>query len=161
MEILNTIPETSRVWIYSSKRPLTKHESSEIKKRVAVFTKEWNAHGAQMEADFTILDDTFLILGANEDVTQASGCSIDKAVRIFQDINKDFDLGLFDRTKIYFESEDNLFYFNFFETEKLLEHKSITAETIVYDSTVDSVAKLKHNFKTELKNTWLNRYVKS
>ncbi len=161
MNTIINLPPTARVWIYSAKRPLTEVESSEIKKRLAVFTKEWNAHGAQMEADFTILDDTFLILGANEDVTQASGCSIDKAVRIFQDISNDFDLGLFDRTKIYFESEDNLFYFNFFETEKLLEHKSINADTIVYDSTVDSVAKLKNNFRTELKNTWLNRYLKS
>ncbi len=161
MEILSTLPESSRVWIYSSKRALTESETEEIKKRVSVFTKEWNAHGAQMEADFAILENTFLILGANENVTQASGCSIDKAVRIFQDISKDFDLNLFDRTKINYSNGNSISQFNFQDTEKLLADNVINADTFIYDSTVDSVAKLKNSFKTELKNTWLNRYLKS
>ena len=44
----NSLPETSRVWIYQCNRSLTENEISEISNKLDIFIENWTAHGSDL-----------------------------------------------------------------------------------------------------------------
>jgi len=66
----------SRIWIYQSSKKLNEEEKEFITEKTELFLIEWTAHGHDLEAAMQIQYDQFLIIGVNESVNEASGCSI-------------------------------------------------------------------------------------
>src|SRR5690348_439869 len=97
-----TLDDSARVWIYQAGRKLTDAEKSTISEILLAFTQQWVAHGSPLKTSFGIFHDQFMVLAADENFEQASGCSIDGAVRTIQEIDKQFGLSLFDRMNMAF-----------------------------------------------------------
>jgi hypothetical protein len=75
----------SRLWIYPSNRAFREDEIFKIKEILNSFLAQWTAHNVRLEASFDLPYDRFIVLGVNQESVQASGCSIDSSVRIFQE----------------------------------------------------------------------------
>ena len=58
----NTLPETSRVWIYQSNRSFSDTELEEIKSKLDIFIESWTAHGSDLKAGYDIRYKRFIIL---------------------------------------------------------------------------------------------------
>lgn len=78
----------SKVWIYQSSRPFTEEEISAINDQLAIFTKQWTAHNAQLQAQGNIIEDRLILLIVDETHTAASGCSIDTSVHFIKSLEK-------------------------------------------------------------------------
>ena len=84
------LPEESRIWIYQSNRKFSDDELTEIEKDLQSFLDEWESHGTPLEASFLTKYNRFLILAVNQDVQQATGCSIDKSVEFIQKLEQKY-----------------------------------------------------------------------
>src|SRR5262245_6072834 len=97
------LPDHSRIWIYQASRPFNSAEVSIISEELSAFTSEWTAHGIPLKASFDIRFNQFVILAADENVQEASGCSIDDSVRRIKDLEEKLGgVDLFDRRRIAF-----------------------------------------------------------
>lgn len=153
------MPSYSRLWIYQSDRELTDSEVVEITNVLTDFINNWQAHGNSLVSSFEIRYNRFLILAVNEELTKATGCSIDKSVELMKAIEGKFKISLFDRTKVaYLDTEDKIMITSLSKIKELVHEQKITSDTIIFDNLVQIKEQLDSQWKNQASNTWLKRY---
>jgi hypothetical protein len=111
-----------------------------------------------MTAGFTIQFDHFVIIGADEKVNAASGCSIDKAVRQMAELGSTLGVDWFNRNNIAFSFANEIKLFNLKNLKQHFSEGALTGATLVFDNTVQ----LKSDFDrwlTPASQAWLRRYL--
>ena len=88
---MNNFSPQSKVWVYQSNREFNTAETEEIKKIGLLFTRDWTAHGSQLNASLDILYNRFIVLMVDENDASASGCSIDKSLAFIKNIEQQFN----------------------------------------------------------------------
>lgn len=100
-QVENFIPadfsDHSKVWVYQSSRLLTIQEAMQLEPLLSNFTKEWRSHGDPVKGYANLLYGQFIVLMADETYTQVGGCSTDFSVHFIQQIEKQFNIQLFNR----------------------------------------------------------------
>lgn len=96
---LSALSPESRVWVYTSDRPLNEAEKQHAQSRLSAFCQQWTAHNQQLKAAAEIWGDQFLILMVDETQAGASGCSIDKSVHFLEQLGQEIKADLFDRMR--------------------------------------------------------------
>ena len=91
------LPDQSRVWVYQANRPLVSAEIEQISSFLVNEMNAWAAHGAPLNASFEIRFNQVVIVAVNEDVNQASGCSIDASTHWFKSLGEMLHIDFFDR----------------------------------------------------------------
>ena len=99
----NTLPEESRIWLYSSENPLSKVHQNYILNIISEDLKVWNAHKQPLTAGVTILENHFIVIALDETKNLASGCSIDKLQESIQKIEKSLSIPLMNRLNVFCE----------------------------------------------------------
>ena len=97
------LPDNARVWVYQSNRKLSKDEISSIKGQGLEFLQRWSAHGNKLNAYFEVFHDQFLVFFIDEEQAKATGCSIDKSVRLIKSLEREFDIALLDRDLVAYQ----------------------------------------------------------
>lgn len=153
------MPSYSRLWIYQSDRELTDSEVLAITNVLTNFIENWQAHGNSLISSFEIRHNRFLILAINEELTKATGCSIDKSVELMKAIEEEFKISLFDRTKVaYLNTENKIMTTSLSKLKELVHEQTITSDTIIFDNLVQIKEQLDSAWQTKASNTWLKRY---
>lgn len=148
------ISQNSRVWIYQSNRLFSNTEKLQIEEILNDFTAQWQAHGHQLAAYSEVRYDRFIILMVDESIAGATGCSIDKSVKLMQQIEQEFHVNLFDRFNVAFYQGEDIITRNRTEFEKLIQDGEITEDTIVFNNLVQTKQELDNNWKLPFKNSW-------
>src|SRR5665811_853372 len=91
----NTLPETSRIWIYQADRSFTSDELEEIQSEMDAFLKDWTAHGSNLKAGYEIRYKRFIVIALDQSQAAASGCSIDASVHFIKNLEKKYDCLLY------------------------------------------------------------------
>lgn len=151
------LSDSSKVWIYQSNRALSSTEVEQMKELGDVFVQRWAAHGAQLKAAYEIFHNRFIVLFADESQTSASGCSIDSSVHFIKQLEKQFNLDLFDRMNIAYEDGDNIKTVKMNEFEQKLQAGEIAENTIVFNNLVQSLGEFKTKWKIPVKDSWHSR----
>lgn len=154
----NTLPDSTRVWIYQSSRKLTETEKGTISDTLSAFTQAWVVHGSPMKTSFAILHDQFIVLAADESFNEASGCSIDSSVRVMRQIDADFSLGLFDRTNIAFLKNNVIEIVKLNNLAAALAEGTWGPETLFFNNVIATKGELENTWAIPAGQTWLNRY---
>lgn len=115
MKIPSQFPDNSRVWIYTSNRPVSETDQQEIAASLSAFLDEWAAHGTQLLAAGEWLNSFQVVVALNEDVAGASGCSIDAQMRFMRKIGEEYSIDWFDRMSMIVEANGELKRVSFFE----------------------------------------------
>ncbi|WP_375561899.1 hypothetical protein ACE193_04950 [Bernardetia sp. OM2101] len=153
------MPSYSRLWIYQSDRELTDSEVLAITNVLTKFIENWQAHGNSLVSSFEIRHHRFLILAINEELTKATGCSIDKSVELMKAIEEEFKISLFDRTKVaYLDKEEKINITSLSKLKELVHEQKITSDTIIFDNLVQIKEQLDSQWQNKASNTWLKRY---
>jgi len=116
------------------------------------------AHGNPLKTSFKIFHDQFIVLAADENFEQASGCSIDGAVRTMQQIDKEFKLNLFNRTQVAF-LDDSVTVINQSDLLKSLEKGIWKHNTITFNNVLSTKGDLSTKWTVPAGETWLKRYL--
>jgi hypothetical protein len=153
------MPSYSRLWIYQSDRELIDSEVLAITTILTHFIENWQAHGNSLVSSFEVRHHRFLILTVNEELTKATGCSIDKSVELMKAIEEEFKISLFDRTKVaYFDNENKVTVASLSELKELVHEQKINSDTIIFDNLVQIKEQLDSQWQNKASNTWLKRY---
>lgn len=148
------ISDNARIWIYQANRPFSEQEEDNINHLLGDFTSQWNAHGHKLAAKAEVRYHRFIILMVDEQLVQASGCSIDKSVHVIRQIEDEFGVNLFDRFNMAYKEDGTVVSCNRAEFEELLHSGRITEETIVFNNTVRTLHELNTHWEVPLKQSW-------
>lgn len=153
------LPVQSRVWIYQSEQPFQPSEESILAAQLKDFCEKWESHQKPLQASFQILYNRFIVLAVNEAFNQASGCSIDKSVRLIQELEQTLQQSLTNRTLVVVEnSQKELKTIALKDIPQSIADGTLTPDSLVFNNLVQNIVELRNHWKTPAKNTWLNRY---
>lgn len=150
-----------RIWIYVANRKLTVAEVADIKAKLAVFCESWAAHGNQLKADFDVFHNQLLVLGVDEQVEAASGCSIDKATAIFQQVDAELQLDLFNRMNLSFLQNEEIRIVKMQDINQAYKGGLIQEDTVFLDNTISILSDLRTKWHVPFKASWAFSKIKS
>ena len=155
----NKLPETSRVWIYQANRSFTKNELDEITSRLNAFIEQWTAHGSDLQSGYEIKYKRFIILGLNQKLNSASGCSIDASVHFIQQLEQDYNVDLLDKMNVSYKQGEFIAYKTLTDFRKMAKQKAVSKNTIVFNNLVTNIAEYKENWEVPASESWHNRFL--
>lgn len=154
------MPASSRVWIFQSSEWLQFEKVERISARLMNFLENWQAHGKDLRASFTIRYDRFIIVALDEASYQATGCSIDKLVNLIQGLEKELQLSLMDRTQIAYRDDNNMVQtMHMLHFRSALENGEFNEETGVFNNLVETREELNNNWETTVANSWHKQWL--
>ena len=156
----NTLPEQSRVWIYQANRSFTALELQEIESKLNIFVENWTAHGSDLQAGYTFKYKRFIVLGLNQDLNKATGCSIDASVHFIQQLEKDYNVDLMDKMNVSYKQGEYVAYKSLSDFRKMAKDKAVSKKTIVFNNLVSNVAEFKENWEVPASDSWHGRFLK-
>jgi hypothetical protein len=142
------------VWVYQINRKLNAQEEGLILAKLQDFTKNWTAHQSPLPANVQIKYHQFIILTADESNVKASGCAIDSATHAMQDIEKEFNLNLFDRQLFTYITAEEVFTLNARDFQLAIDNGNINEDTLVFNNLVRNTEDLANKWEVPLKNSW-------
>ncbi len=156
----NTLPDESRVWIYQANRSFSEQEIEQLEKRLQEFIQNWTAHGGDLESGYCIKYKRFIVIGLNQNLNRATGCSIDSSVHFIQQLEKDFSVDLLDKMNVSYKQGEYIAYKTLTDFRKMAKEKAVSKNTIVFNNLVNNIAEFKENWEVPASDSWHNRFVK-
>ncbi|MFD0988515.1 ABC transporter ATPase [Mariniflexile jejuense] len=156
----NTLPEESRVWIYQANRSFSEEEIAEIQSKLDVFIDNWTAHGSDLQSGYLIKYKRFIVIGLNQNLNKATGCSIDASVRFIQQLETDYNVDLMDKMNVSYKQGDFIAYKTLTDFKQMAKDKAVSKNTIVFNNLVTSVAEFSENWEVPASESWHSRFIK-
>ena len=154
-----TLPDSSRVWIYQANRSFSDQEEQEISSRLEQFVKQWTAHGADLKASYELRYNRFIVIAIDQDVNAATGCSIDASVNFIQQLEKDFDVVLLDRMNVSYKQGEYIAYKSLTDFRKMAKEKAVSPKTIVFNNLVNNKAEYLSEWEVPASESWHKRFL--
>src|ERR1700733_4554281 len=123
----------SKVWIYQSNRLFSINEALHIEDLLKNFYTSLKSHGDPVKGHGDLLFGQFIILMADESATGLSGCSTDGSVRLIKEIEKTFNVNLFDRLLLAFVVKEKVELIPMAQLNYAVENGFINADTIYFN----------------------------
>lgn len=145
----------SRVWIYQCNRLFTLSEALQIEDLLNSFAGNWKSHGDPVKGHADLLFGQFILLMADETATGVSGCSTDGSVRLVKEIEKAFQVTLFDRLLLAFVVKNKVQVLPMSQLKYAVENGFIDENTVYFNNVVQSKAELESKWMIPVKESWL------
>ena len=155
----NTLPDESKVWIYQANRSFTDQEIEEIQSRLNEFIQNWTAHGGDLESGYCIKYKRFIVIGLNQYLNQATGCSIDASVHFIQQLEKDFSVDLLDKMNVSYKQGEFIAYKTLTDFRKMAQEKAVSKNTIVFNNLVANLVEFNQGWELPVKDSWHSKYL--
>jgi hypothetical protein len=152
------LPPQARVWIYQASRPLAEEEIIPLLPRLAAFAEEWTSHGQQLAASAQLLHKQFLVIGLDEQVAGASGCSIDASVRFVQGLEQHLGVQLLEKSRMAFLTNGELRLLTRRELREAIAAGQVQADTLYFNNTLTTKGQLDDQWPAPAGQTWLASY---
>lgn len=99
------LSDAARVWIYIGDRALAATDVEAVGQAMNAFTAGWAAHQVPLVGGWSLWGARVLVVGVEEQVHPASGCSIDALTHAVQALGRDLGVDWFDRMQVLHEDE--------------------------------------------------------
>jgi hypothetical protein len=152
------LPDSARIWIYQAGRPFSEAEVIGLQPALARFAEAWTSHGRTLQASATILHRQFLVIGLNEAVADASGCSIDASVRFVREVEQQLGVELLEKSRLAFLINGEVKQLGRLELKQAVAEGILTPETLYFDNTVARRGQLQQAWPAPAATTWLTKY---
>ena len=150
-----------RIWIYTISHALPGDQLAQLKQRCQDFVSSWTAHEVSLDASFDVYKNRLLIFKVNEANYNASGCSIDKQLRLVKELEQQFSVELLNRLLVAYEQNGEVAVVKASGISDLLRNGTISEHTLVFDNTITTSQELAGSWKKPLKDTYLSKYLVS
>ena len=154
----DTLPEESRIWIYQSNRKFSDDEMTEIENDLKTFVENWAAHGTGLEASYLLKYNRFIILSVNQEVQQATGCSIDSSVAFIQKLEQKYGVDLLDKMNVTFKNGEHIAHKSLIDFKRMAKEKAVTENTIVFNNLVNTIEEFNENWEVPAGDSWHSRF---
>ena len=147
-----------KVWVYLSDKELKGDLHQSVLKAGESFVLNWNAHDVPLSASFEIINDRFIVVKVDETQYNASGCSIDKLLRLIKQLETDHQLQLLNRLLVAYKSDNGIEVVHSTKVKDLLSSKNLNENSLIYNVASSNSVEFK-NWEQPLKETWLKKYL--
>ena len=152
------LPDNARVWIYPSSRKFPPDEVLVIRQKTKAFLEQWTAHGTQLQAGLDLPYDLFIVLGLNESIQSASGCSIDASVHFIQSLEETFKITLLDKMNVTFRNNNAIDHISLKEFRTKAKEKKVNSDVIVFNNLVQNKMEYDSLWEVPASSSWHARY---
>jgi hypothetical protein len=150
-QLFPQLPDTSRVWLYVSDRPFDATESNYIQDALSDFTQnKWTTHGTKLMASGSVLMNQLVVLAVDEEVMNASGCSIDSSVRLMKQLGTELKVDFFNRLFVLISKESEIKRVHFQDLHQYADWKLL-------NPMVSSLEEVRNRFLIDVKESNLFR----
>ena len=140
---IETLPNTSRIWIFPADRKLSPMESKELLAAVDEYLMGWKAHGAPVQAARDLRYDQFLIIAADPEVTAPSGCSIDDLTRTIKALSVKFGVDFFGAMNVFYRNGETVEVTDRPTFKTLARSGKANSKSTVFDNSMTTLADLR------------------
>ncbi len=147
----------SRVWVYTSNRPLTDDEVATAKQTLDVFTRQWTAHNQALQAKAEVFQNQYVILMVDETRAGASGCSIDKSVHFLEQLGQHLGVDLFERMRFAWVENETMHFATRAEFSALVGEGRISTTTPVVNTLAQTRQELETKWLLPFGESWHRR----
>ena len=151
------LPDQSRVWVYQANRPLLADEIEQISSFLMNEMNSWAAHGAPLNASFEIRFNHVVIVAVNEDVNQASGCSIDASTRWFKSLGETLQINFFDRQIAKIQGEQ-ISLIPITSIKDLILSANLLEEDFIIPPQTSDLNQYRNQWLQTVRESWLKKY---
>lgn len=152
------LPDDAKIWIYQSNRKLTDDEVESITSKCQDFVENWAAHGTSLAASFVIKYNRFIIFAVNQEVQQATGCSIDASVHFIQQLEQQFAIELLDKMNVTYRSGEHIAHKSLLDFKKMAKEKAVSEHTIVFNNLVNTKVEWEEFWEVPANESWHSRF---
>ena len=153
------LPLNSRVWVYSSNRKFIQKEIISIRKDLEIFLSNWTSHNQNLETGFELRYDRFIIIAVNQEINNASGCSIDNCVRFIKKLENKYEVDLLDKMNVIYKQDKHLYHKKLNEFISMYKNNLVSLNTVVFNNLVNTVGEYKDQWEVPAKESWHNRFM--
>lgn len=151
----DTLPDSSRIWIFGSDRSLDAEESRGLLSDTDRFLEGWAAHGAPLKASREWTDTRFLTIGVDQSTAGASGCSIDGLFRTLSALGPRIGANLVGSGRVYYrDAAGNVQSVSRDRFTELASSGEITSSTPVFDTTIQTLGEWRKRFERTVADSW-------
>ncbi|MGB5273481.1 MAG: ABC transporter ATPase [Flavobacteriaceae bacterium] len=154
-----SLPEDARIWIYQASRSFSKAEIAEMEPALDNFIQEWTAHGQDLRAGYEIRYNRFIVLGLDQGMNMASGCSIDASVHFIQSLEKRYQVELLDKMNVSYKQGEYIAYKPLLEFKKMAKEKAVSEKTIVFNNLVNNKGEYLEHWEVPASESWHARFM--
>ncbi len=154
-----SLPNTARIWIYQCNRTFTDSELTEVKSLLGAFLTQWTAHGADLKAGYELPYGRFIVIGLDQSMNSASGCSIDASVHFIQDLERKFQVQLLDKMNVSYKQGEYIAYKPLKDFKKMAKERAVSKNTIVFNNLVASKQEFLENWEVPASDSWHARFM--
>jgi hypothetical protein len=154
----DALPDHGRVWVFPAVRPLDADEAGRLLREVDAFLEGWAAHGAPLRSGRLLQEDTFLVVGVDEDASAPSGCSIDALVNRLEALGAELGVELVGHAPVWYRDGDRVRTVSRAAFRTLAHEGAVDASTLVFDTTLTRLSTLRDGgLERPARDTWHGR----
>ena len=153
-----SLPEESKIWIYQSNRKFSDDEITEIETALQAFLENWAAHGTSLESSYQLKYNRFIVLAVNQEVQNATGCSIDASVEFIQSLEKKYSVDLLDKMNVTFKLGEHIAHKPLIDFKKMVKDKAVTENTIVFNNLINTIEEFNDSWEVPALHSWHSRF---
>ncbi len=154
-----SLPDSSRIWIYQCSRSFSEQELEELNSYLTDFIHQWTAHGQELKAGFDIPYNRFIVIGLDQSIAGASGCSIDASVRFIQEMERKFNVDLLDKMNVSYKQGEYIAYKPLIEFKKMAKEKAVSKKTVVFNNLVATKGEYLDHWEVAASESWHARFM--
>lgn len=151
------LPDTARIWIYQADRAFTKNEKEIISTTLSSFLQQWTAHGATLQAGFELPFDHFIVIGLDENKSNASGCSIDGLFRNLQAVSQQTGIDFLNRELLAFKVQEEVRLVKRTQVKEML--LELGNDALTFNNLVITKREWQEAWVVPANTTWLKKYI--
>lgn len=153
------LPDHSRIWIYQCNRSFNPTEVEEIKLSLENFLTQWTAHGQDLKAGFEMPYNRFIIIGLDQSMAMASGCSIDASVHFIQSLEEKYQVDLLDKMNVSYKQGEFVDYKPLSDFKKMAKQRAVSKNTVVFNNLVATKAEYDEHWEVPASESWHARFM--
>ncbi len=149
----NSLPETSKIYIYPSSRKFYVDEFPVIQERINLFLKEFES----INIFFEIKYQRFILVFISDE-TPLSMEQNDQLVSFIFNLEKEFEVSLIDKVNVFFKQGEYVQLKEIPDFKKLIKNKGVSKKTIVFDNLIHTKREFECCWETPATNSWLAHF---
>lgn len=151
-----SLPDSSRIWIFGSDRPVTGSAAEKLLAEVDQFLDAWRAHGQPLRCSRLWTDHRFLVIGVDQSDAHASGCSIDGLFRRLQQLEGTIGARLVGGGRVYYRDHSGAAQsVDRADLDNLVARGEVGSDTVVFDTSITDLGEWRAGFERPARKTWV------
>jgi hypothetical protein len=148
------LPDTARLWVFASDRPLTGDDAVAVLETVDEFLAAWKAHGVPLVCARDWRDDRFLAIGVDVNAENASGCSIDGLFRALQQLEQSVGSRLVGGGRVFYRTTTGIETTSRAEFVERVKSGTVARTTPVFDTGLSAASAWRTRFEQPAGSGW-------